>query len=331
MSEVTISSAQVIERFLSMELVRVTERAAVSAARLRGHGNEKAADQAAVDAMRRELNRLPIDGEIVIGEGERDEAPMLYIGEKVGLGTGPKVHIAVDPLEGTTLCAKDMPGSIAVMAMAGAGQLLYAPDVYMNKIAIGPGYSQGVIDLDASPADNINALAKAKGVKPHEISTLILDRPRHAALIEAVRKTGAAVRLITDGDVAGVIFCTQSEKTGIDLYLGIGGAPEGVLAAAALRCVGGQMQGRLILDTEEKRQRAYGMGVLDPDKKYDMAEMASGDVIVSATGVTDGGMLSGVKFGKEVIETETIVYRSITGTVRRIYGEHREFAKFKLD
>lgn len=331
MSELTISSAQIIERFLSMELVRVTERAAVSAARLRGHGNEKAADQAAVDAMRRELNRLPIDGEIVIGEGERDEAPMLYIGEKVGLGTGPKVHIAVDPLEGTTLCAKDMPGSIAVMAMAGAGQLLYAPDVYMDKIAIGPGYSPGVIDLDASPADNINALAKAKGVKPHEISTLIMDRPRHAALIEAVRKTGASIRLITDGDVAGVIFCTEPEKTGIDLYLGIGGAPEGVLAAAALRCVGGQMQGRLILDTEEKRERARGMGVLDPNKKYDMSEMASGDVIVSATGVTDGGMLSGVKFGHDVIETETIVYRSITGTVRRIYGEHREFAKFKLD
>ncbi|TCR65251.1 class II fructose-bisphosphatase [Bosea sp. BK604] len=331
MSELTISSAQIIERFLSMELVRVTERAAVSAARLRGHGNEKAADQAAVDAMRRELNRLPIDGEIVIGEGERDEAPMLYIGEKVGLGTGPKVHIAVDPLEGTTLCAKDMPGSIAVMAMAGAGQLLYAPDVYMDKIAIGPGYAPGLIDLDASPADNINALAKAKGVKPHEISTLIMDRPRHAALIEAVRKTGASIRLITDGDVAGVIFCTEPEKTGIDLYLGIGGAPEGVLAAAALRCVGGQMQGRLILDTEEKRERARGMGVLDPNKKYDMSEMASGDVIVSATGVTDGGMLSGVKFGQDVIETETIVYRSITGTVRRIYGEHREFGKFKLD
>ncbi len=331
MSDMTITSSQVVERFLSMELVRVTERAAVSAARLRGHGNEKAADQAAVDAMRRELNRLPIDGEIVIGEGERDEAPMLYIGEKVGLGTGPKVHIAVDPLEGTTLCAKDMPGSIAVMAMAEAGKLLYAPDVYMDKIAIGPGYPQGVVDLDASPEDNIHALAKAKGVQPSEISTLIMDRPRHARLIEAVRRTGASIRLITDGDVAGVIFCTQPEKTGIDLYLGIGGAPEGVLAAAALRCVGGQMQGRLVLDTEEKRQRAHGMGVTDPTKKYDMSEMASGDVIVSATGVTDGGMLSGVRFGKDVIETETLVYRSITGTVRRIYGEHRDFAKFKLD
>jgi fructose-1,6-bisphosphatase II / sedoheptulose-1,7-bisphosphatase len=329
-SNLTIPSGQIIERYLSMELVRVTERAAVSAARLRGHGNETAADQAAVDAMRRELNRLPIDGEIVIGEGERDEAPMLFIGEKVGLGHGPKVHIAVDPLEGTTLCAKDMPGAIAVMAMAEAGKLLYAPDVYMNKIAIGPGYSKGVVDLDASPEDNIHAMAKAKGVKPHEITALIMDRTRHADLIAAVRKTGASIRLISDGDVAGVIFTTQPEKTGIDIYLGIGGAPEGVLAAAALRCVGGQMQGRLILDTEEKRKRAYGMGVLDPNKKYDMSEMASGDVIVSATGVTDGGMLSGVRFGKDVIETETIVYRSITGTVRRIHGEHRQFDKFDL-
>ena len=329
-SALSIPKGQLIERVLSMELVRVTERAAVSAARLRGHGDEKAADQAAVDAMRRELNRLDIDGEIVIGEGERDEAPMLFIGEKVGNRNGPKVHIAVDPLEGTTLCAKDMPGAIAVMAMAEAGKLLYAPDVYMNKIAIGPGYRQGIVDLDASPADNINALAKAKGCKPHEIAALIMDRPRHAELIAAVRKTGASIRLITDGDVAGVIFTTQAEKTGIDIYMGIGGAPEGVLAAAALRCVGGQMQGRLILDSEEKRKRAHGMGVTDPDKKYDMSEMASGDVIVAATGVTDGGMLSGVKFGREVIETETLVYRSTTGTVRRIFGEHREFGKFDV-
>jgi fructose-1,6-bisphosphatase II / sedoheptulose-1,7-bisphosphatase len=329
-SALSIPKGQMIERVLSMELVRVTERAAVAAARLRGHGDEKAADQAAVDAMRRELNRLDIDGEIVIGEGERDEAPMLFIGEKVGNRNGPKVHIAVDPLEGTTLCAKDMPGAIAVMAMAEAGKLLYAPDVYMNKIAIGPGYAKGIVDLDASPADNINAMARAKGCKPHEIAALIMDRPRHAALIEAVRKTGASIRLITDGDVAGVIFTTQHEKTGIDIYMGIGGAPEGVLAAAALRCVGGQMQGRLILDSEEKRKRAYGMGVLDPNKKYDMSEMASGDVIVAATGVTDGGMLSGVRFGREVIETETLVYRSTTGTVRRIYGEHREFGKFDV-
>jgi fructose-1,6-bisphosphatase II / sedoheptulose-1,7-bisphosphatase len=330
-NEITVKPKDVVERILSMELVRVTERAAVSAARLRGHGNEKAADQAAVDAMRRELNKLPIDGTVVIGEGERDEAPMLFIGEKVGNGLGPKVDIAVDPLEGTTLCAKDMPGAIAVMAMAQAGSLLYAPDVYMDKIAIGPGYPPGVVDLDKSPAENIADLARAKGVKPSEINVLIMDRPRHADLIAAVRKTGAPIRLITDGDVAGVIFTTMHEQTNIDLYLGIGGAPEGVLAAAALRCVGGQMQARLILDTPEKVERARTMGVKDPKKKYEMAELASGDVIVSATGVTDGSLLAGVRFGKDVIETETIVYRSITGTVRKIHGEHREFEKFRLD
>ncbi len=326
-----VPAGLVIERILSMELVRVTERAAVAAARLRGHGNEKAADQAAVDAMRRELNRLPIDGRVVIGEGERDEAPMLYIGELVGTKNGPKVDIALDPLEGTTLCAKDMPGSIAVIAMAEQGSLLYAPDVYMDKIAIGPGYAPGIVDLDADPVDNINALAKAKGVKPHEITALIMDRPRHNELIAKVRATGAAIRLITDGDVAGVIHTADAAETGIDIYMGIGGAPEGVLAAAALRCVGGQMQGRLILDSEAKVERARTMGVKDPKKKYDMAEMASGDVIVAATGVTTGLLLKGVHFSKDVITTETIVYRSTTGTVRRIYGEHRQFDKFFLD
>jgi fructose-1,6-bisphosphatase II / sedoheptulose-1,7-bisphosphatase len=255
MTDLVVQEEKIIERILTMELVRVTERAAVSAARLRGRGDEKAADQAAVDAMRRELNRLPIDGTVVIGEGERDEAPMLFIGERLGTRTGPKVDIAVDPLEGTTLCAKDMPGSIAVMAMAQSGSLLNAPDVYMDKIAIGPGYPLGVVHLDATPQENIAALAKAKGVPAHEISVLILDRPRHAHLIEACRRSGAAVRLITDGDVAGVIHTTQSDTTGVDLYIGTGGAPEGVLAAGALRCVGGQMQGRLILDTEEKRER----------------------------------------------------------------------------
>jgi fructose-1,6-bisphosphatase II / sedoheptulose-1,7-bisphosphatase len=328
---ITVPQGQIIERILTLELVRVTERAAVAAARLRGHGNEKAADQAAVDAMRRELNRLPIDGTVVIGEGERDEAPMLFIGERVGNRNGPRVDIAVDPLEGTTLCAKDMPGSIAVMAMAEAGTLLAAPDVYMHKIAVGPGYPTGVVDLDASPEDNIHALAKAKGVKPSEITALILDRPRHQELIAAVRKTGAGVRLITDGDVAGVIFTSNPAQTGVDIYLGIGAAPEGVLAAGALRCIGGQMQGRLILDTEEKRTRAAGMGVKDPNKKYDMTELASGDVVVAATGVTDGALLKGVRFGAQVIETETIVYRSATGTVRRIYGEHRQLEKFHLD
>ena len=325
---ITVQPGQAIERILTLELVRVTERAAVAAARLRGHGNEKAADQAEVDAMRRELNRLPIDSTVVIGEGERDEAPMLFIGERVGNRSGPKVDIAVDPLEGTTLCAKDMPGSIAVMAMAEAGTLLAAPDVYMHKIAVGPGYAKGVVDLDASPEENIRALAKAKGVQPNELTALILDRPRHTELIAAVRKTGAAVRLISDGDVAGVIFTTMPEQTGIDIYLGIGAAPEGVLAAGALRCIGGQMQGRLILDSEEKRSRAAGMGVKDPNKKYDMNELASGDVVVAATGVTDGALLEGVRFGSTVIETETIVYRSATGTVRRISGEHRQFEKF---
>jgi fructose-1,6-bisphosphatase II / sedoheptulose-1,7-bisphosphatase len=330
MTDLVIQSQDIIERILTLELVRVTERAAVSAARLRGRGDEKAADQAAVDAMRRELNRLPIDGTIVIGEGERDEAPMLFIGEKVGTRTGPKVDIAVDPLEGTTLCAKDMPGSIAVMSMATGGGLLNAPDVYMDKIAIGPGHPPGLVDLDRSPAENIGALAKAKGVSASDITVLVMDRERHADLIAACRATGAAVRLITDGDVVGVIFTTQPDETGIDMYLGIGGAPEGVLAAGALRCVGGQMQGRLILDTPAKVERAAKMGIADPKKKYDMKELASGDVIVCATGVTDGALLSGVKFGKGVVETESIIYRSLSGTVRRIRAEHREMSKFKL-
>src|SRR5262245_51349290 len=254
-SSVTVEAHQALERILSLEIVRVTERAAVSAARLRGRGDEKQADQAAVDAMRRELNNLPIRGTVVIGEGERDEAPMLFIGEKVG-STGFEVDIAVDPLEGTTLCAKNMPGAIATLAVAEGGTLLNAPDVYMEKIAIGPGYPAGTIDLDAPPADNIVKVAKAKGVKPENITALILDRPRHAELIAAVRKVGASVRFITDGDVAGVIHTADPEGTGIDIYMGVGGAPEGVLAAAALRCIGGQMQCRLVLDTEEKRARA---------------------------------------------------------------------------
>jgi len=252
MSSITVQQELVLERILSLEIVRVTERAAVSSARLRGHGKDKASDQAAVDAMRRELNKLPIDGTVVIGEGEMDEAPMLFIGEKVGTKGGPKVDIAVDPLEGTTLCAKNMPGAIATLAMADAGTLLHAPDCYMDKIAIGPGYPKGTIDLDAPPTENILSLARAKGVKPSEITAILLDRPRHADIIAAVRKTGAAVSLISDGDVAGVIHCAEP-KTGIDIYLGIGGAPEGVLAAAALRCIGGQMQTRLIIDTEEMR------------------------------------------------------------------------------
>ena len=331
MTDLTIRQQDIIERILTLELVRVTERAAVSSARLRGRGDEKAADQAAVDAMRRELNRLPIDGRIVIGEGERDEAPMLFIGEEVGAKGGPKVDIAVDPLEGTTLCARDMPGSIAVMAMAQAGSLLNAPDVYMDKIAIGPGYPKGVVDLDMTPEDNIRSLAKAKGVKPAEITVLILDRPRHEALIAACRRAGASVRLIADGDVAGIIYTSQSDYTHIDLYLGSGGAPEGVLAAGALRCVGGQMQGRLILDTQAKVERAASMGVKDPKRKYDMRDLASGDVVVAATGVTDSPLVRGVRFRRDVVETETVIYRSVTGTVRRISAEHREMGKFRLD
>jgi fructose-1,6-bisphosphatase II / sedoheptulose-1,7-bisphosphatase len=332
MPTITVQPSQLMERVLSLEIVRVTERAAVSAARLRGRGNEKAADQAAVDAMRRELNKLPIDGTVVIGEGERDEAPMLFIGENVGNKNGPKVDIAVDPLEGTTLCAKNMPGAIATMAMAEGGTLLNAPDVYMEKIAIGPGYPKGVVDLDAPAGENIIQLAKAKGVKPSDITALILDRPRHSDLIAAVRKTGASVALITDGDVAGVIHTADVDNTGIDIYMGIGGAPEGVLAAAALRCIGGQMQGRLILDSDEKRERAAKMGVADPRKVYQMEDMVKGDCLFAATGVTTGSMLRGVKFRKDnVIETETVVMRSVTGTVRWIRVEHRQLEKFHLD
>ena len=330
-THISVPQQLLLERILTLELVRVTERAAVSAARLRGHGQEKPADQAAVDAMRRELNKLPIEGTVVIGEGERDEAPMLYIGEKVGLNAGPKVDIAVDPLEGTTLCAKNMPGAIATMAMAEGGTLLNAPDVYMDKIAIGPGYSKGVIDLDAPPEQNIRNLAKAKGVTPADITALIMDRPRHADLIAAVRKTGASVALITDGDVAGVIHCATPEETGVDMYIGTGGAPEGVLAAVALRCIGGQMQCRLILDTEEKRERSHKMGITDPRKIYGIEDMARGDCLFAATGVTTGSLLSGVKFRKDVIETETVVMRSVTGTVRTIKAQHRQLDKFHLD
>src|SRR6478672_2000442 len=330
MASITVQSHLVMERVLSIEIVRVTERAAVSAARLRGHGKDKASDQAAVDAMRRELNKLPIDGTVVIGEGELDEAPMLFIGEKVGNKSGAQVDIAVDPLEGTILCAKNMPGAIATLAMADAGTLLHAPDCYMDKIAIGPGYPKGTIDLDAPAEENILSLAKAKGVKPSEITAILLDRPRHAEMIAAIRKVGAAVSLISDGDVAGVIHCAEA-KTGIDIYLGIGGAPEGVLAAAALRCIGGQMQCRLVIDSEALRERTLKMGIKDPKKKYEIEDMVRGDCLFAATGVTTGPMLTGVKFGKDMIETDTVVMRSVTGTVRRIVAEHRQFEKSYLD
>src|SRR5271169_6676639 len=320
-----------MDRNLALEAVRVTEMAALSASRWMGRGDEKAADQAAVDAMRREMNSLAIAGTVVIGEGERDEAPMLFIGETVGSRKGPKVDIAVDPLEGTTLCAKNMPGSIATMAMAEGGSLLNAPDVYMEKIAIGPGYPPDVVDLDAPPEENVRNLAKAKGVKASEITVLVLDRPRHADVIMSVRKAGAAVRLITDGDVAGIIHTADPVGTGIDIYIGIGGAPEGVLAAAAMRCIGGQIQCRLVLDTEEKRERALKMGITDPRRRYRMEDLVRGDCLFSATGVTDGALLRGVKFKRDVIETETVVMRSVTGTVRWIRAEHRQFDKFHLD
>jgi len=328
MATLSVPQSSALERVLSIEIVRVTERAAVAAARLRGRGAEKKSDQAAVDAMRRELGSLPIDGTVVIGEGEMDEAPMLYIGEQVGTKSGPKVDIAVDPLEGTTLCAKNMPGAIATIAMADHGAMLHAPDIYMDKIAVGPGYPKNVVDLDAPVDQNILALAKAKGVKPEAITAMILDRPRHADIIAAVRKVGGAVSLISDGDVAGVIHTAEPDKTGIDIYLGIGGAPEGVLAAAALRCIGGQMQARLIIDTDEKRERAAKMGIADPRQRFEIEDMVRGDCLFAATGVTDGRMLRGVRFGNGMIETETVVMRSASGTVRRIIAEHRKLDKF---
>ncbi len=318
-----------LDRILALEIARVTEAAAVAAARIRGRGDEWEADQAAVDAMRTELNRLPIDGRIVIGEGERDDAPMLFIGEEVGTKKGGIVDIALDPLEGTTLCVKNLPNSLAVIAFAERGSLLNAPDVYMDKIAIGPDFEPGLVGLDRSPADNIEALAQAKGVTPDRISACILDRPRHAKLIAEVRETGAAIQLIGDGDVAGVIHTTNPHETGVDIYLGVGGAPEGVLAAAALRCIGGQMEGRLVLDTPEKIDRARRMGISDPQEIYKLDDLAKGDVIFAATGVTSGNMLDGVKFSPGRIDTHTVVMRSSSGTIREIRARHTDLAKFE--
>ncbi|PCI86596.1 MAG: fructose-bisphosphatase class II [Hyphomicrobiales bacterium] len=320
-----------LDRILTLELARVTERAAVAATHMRGKGNEKAADQLAVDAMRRELNALDIDGVVVIGEGERDKAPMLFIGEEVGTKNGPKVDIALDPLEGTTLCAKNKPNSLAVLAMAIGGTLLHAPDVYMNKIAIGGQYDADVIDLDDTPTQNLTRLAKAKGCAVSDLGVCILDRERHQDLIAEVRATGAAIMLIDDGDIAGVIATVDPEKTGVDIYIGVGGAPEGVLAAAALRCIGGHMQARLQTDSQSQKDRAAEMGVVDFDKKLSIRDMARGDVIFSATGVTDGDMLFGVRMKGNKIETETLVMRSTTGTVRRIIAEHYKLEKFAMD
>jgi len=313
--------SQPMDRKLAFEAVRVTEAAAIHAARQIGRGDERAADHVAVEAMRHALNDLPIDGTVVIGEGERDEAPMLYIGEKVGTG-GVAVDIALDPLEGTTLTAKALPNALTVVAIAEKGSLLHAPDTYMDKIAIGPGYPDGVVDLDASAEENILALAKAKGVEPSEITACVLDRPRHAHIIEGVRKAGGAVRLITDGDIAGVI-ATTDPMTGIDIYMGQGGAPEGVLAAAALRCVGGQMQTRLVFKKDDERARASRIGITDFDRKYSLLDLASGDCVFAATGVTDGSMLKGVHVSGPFVTTESILMRSGTRTVRWVKARHR--------
>ena len=311
------------DRMLSLGLARVSEAAAIAAARLIGSGDEKAADQAAVDAMRTQLNLLDIEGVVVIGEGERDEAPMLFIGEEVGSGNGPAVDIALDPLEGTTLTAKDMPNALAVIAMGPRGSMLHAPDVYMEKLAIGPGYQDGLVTLDMTPTERIQRLARAKGTATSGVMVCVLERPRHEALVAEIRATGARIRLITDGDVAGVIHCAESAKTGIDMYMGSGGAPEGVLAAAALKCMGGQMMGRLLFRNDDERKRARAAGIKDLDKIYQRDEMVTEDVIFAATGVTDGSIVSGARRDGEWMETETILMRSKTGSVRRLIYRQR--------
>ncbi len=307
------------DRMLSLGLARVSEAAALACADLIGRGDEKAADQMAVNAMRDQLNKLAIKGVVVIGEGERDEAPMLFIGEEVGTGDGPGVDIALDPLEGTTLTAKAMPNALTVISMAPRGSLLHAPDVYMEKLAIGPGYERGVVALDMSPRERVEALAKAKGCKPSEVTVCILERPRHQEMIEEVRGTGAAVYLIPDGDVAGVIHCAEAELTGIDMYMGSGGAPEGVLAASALKCMGGQIWGRLLFRNDDERGRAAKAGITDLHKIYGRDDMVTGDVIFAATGVTDGSLVKGVKRRPGYVETETVLMRSKTGSVRRMF------------
>jgi fructose-1,6-bisphosphatase II / sedoheptulose-1,7-bisphosphatase len=318
------NASKVLDRVLVLEMVRVTEAAAVAASKLVGRGDEKSADAAAVEAMRQAFDELDIDGTVVIGEGERDEAPMLFIGEKVGgaPGKGPKVDIALDPLEGTTITAKAGPNALAVLAAAEAGGLLNAPDVYMDKLAVGPGYPDGVIDLAKSPTENVAAVAAAKGVAPDEIIVCVLDRPRHAALIAELRAIGCGIVLIGDGDVAGVIAVTDPDTT-IDMYMGSGGAPEGVLAAAALRCVGGQFNGRLLFRNEAEKARARKWGIEDLGRIYKLEDLAKGDCIFAATGVTDGSLLQGVKRRKGRMTTESVVMRASSGTVRWVRGEHR--------
>jgi fructose-1,6-bisphosphatase II / sedoheptulose-1,7-bisphosphatase len=318
-----VAASQVLDRVLVLEMVRVTEAAAVAASTLIGRGDEKAADAAAVEAMRAALNELYMDGTVVIGEGERDEAPMLYIGEKVGsaIGKGPKIDIALDPLEGTTITAKAGPNALAVLAVAEHGNLLNAPDVYMDKLAVGPGYPDGIIDLNKTPTENVQALAAAKGVKPNEIIACVLDRPRHEKLIAELRAVGCGIVLIDDGDVAGVIATTNPDTT-IDIYMGSGGAPEGVLAAAALRCVGGQFKGRLMFRNDDERARARKWGITDLDHIYDLTELAKGDCIFAATGVTDGSLLAGVKRLRDGrMTTESVVMRASSGTVRWVKSE----------
>ena len=310
-----------MDRNLALEAVRVTEAAALAASKLMGRGDEKMADQAAVDAMRTSLNSLTIEGTVVIGEGERDEAPMLYIGEKVGMGGGPKIDIALDPLEGTTITAKGLPNSLAVMAMAEHGGFLNAPDVYMDKIAVGGGLPEGIVDLDKSVAQNLTDLAKAKQVDVNDLVVCILDRPRHSELIARVREAGARIMLIGDGDVSGVI-ATSTGDSGIDIYMGSGGAPEGVLAAAALRAIGGQIQGRLLFRNDDEKARAKKWGITDLNRKYSMTDMAKGDVMFAATGVTSGSMLKGVRRFHNGAETHSIVMRSKTGTVRWVSAHH---------
>lgn len=306
------------DRMLSLGLARVAEQAALASASLIGRGDEKTADQAAVNAMREQLNLLDIAGVVVIGEGERDEAPMLFIGEEVGTGNGPGVDIALDPLEGTTLTAKDMPNALTVIAMGPRHSMLHAPDVYMEKLAIGPGYAADVVTLDMSPAERVSALAKAKGCKATDLTVCILERPRHEAMIGEVRETGAAIRLITDGDVAGVMHCAESSITGIDMYMGSGGAPEGVLAAAALKCMGGQIYGRLLFRNDDERGRAAKTGITDLNRIYTRDEMVTQDVIFAATGVTGGTLLPGIKKSPGWCTTETLLMRSKTGSVRRM-------------
>jgi fructose-1,6-bisphosphatase II / sedoheptulose-1,7-bisphosphatase len=306
------------DRMLSLGLALVAEQAAIASSDWIGRGDEKAADQAAVNAMREQLNLLDIKGVVVIGEGERDEAPMLYIGEEVGSGEGPGVDIALDPLEGTTLTAKDMPNALTVIAMGPRGSMLHAPDTYMDKLAIGPGFPEGIVTMDMDPATRVSALASAKGCLPQDITVCILERPRHEEMIAEVRATGASIRLITDGDVAGVMHCAEPDITGIDMYMGQGGAPEGVLAAAALKCMGGQMQGRLVFRNDDERARAAKAGITDLDKIYTRDEMVTADVIFAATGVTNGSILSGIKREVGHITTETLLMRSKTGSVRRM-------------